>query len=536
MKELKMHILEQYEKALNEALPAKEIDPVKFPNPATKNDPEFFKKGKKDGDITDDVVSTKKVGIPAKQLKPSQDAVYLGKALGMAVGGVEGGDLGAIISKDNRILDGHHRWAATIFNNPSAKVLGTVADLSIGDLIPVLRQAGDAIGNKRGLPPKGGDVNIFSATIKDVEDAIYKGINMDPKFYDKDKSIAWYDKIGPTEIQKRLAIINRVGPPAGAPPRADMPKIEPNQVSKVAKALGGGNIDVRAPYANESYKMKYLPTFESFVNESKHEAKNVTIYFKGGATTLTVNMTDDEIHDKYPKGKVMSYGPGRSKKSGPIKRIEIKSVNESNNESFVSEAYVEIEGIWSDNSREMMPGGSPQEIKDAYSLTVSDEGNGMYKYSGDKDDIKVFLDNYGLEDLEIVENQESVTEAKSIEMSPEDAIEFFKDGIIPIGLIFNIREKKYTRSGYGLTSTYFEVVKETDNKPGLYRQYIIKFYDQEDSTMPGDRIETRSLNGSSILDYLFDGYWYKNSEDFKKKIFVKDLGNKHLTPLKKLYK
>ena len=57
-----------------------------------------------DGDKGDDVVKTKPASIPAANLKPSQDAIYLGKALGMAIGGVEGGDLGAIISSDNYIL------------------------------------------------------------------------------------------------------------------------------------------------------------------------------------------------------------------------------------------------------------------------------------------------------------------------------------------------------------------------------------------------------------------------------------------------
>jgi hypothetical protein len=83
--------------------------------------------------------------------------------------------------------------------------------------------------------------------------------------------------------------------------------------------------------------MKNIKSFEDFLKENRNidEEKIVTIYFKGGAISLTVNMTDDEIRAKYPKGKVMSYGPGRSKKSGPIKRIEIKSINEvGSNESL----------------------------------------------------------------------------------------------------------------------------------------------------------------------------------------------------------
>ena len=259
-----MKNIQSFDDFINEDLPTKEINPKKFSNPSTKEDPEFFIKGKKDGDNTDDIVITKSVGIPAKSLKPSQDAVYLGKALGLAIAGVVGGDLGAIISKDNRILDGHHRWAATMFANPSAKIIGAKADLTIGDLVPVLRAAGDSLGNERGTMPKGGDVNIFMATIKDVEDCIYRGMNMDPKFFNKDKAVDWYEK-NKENVERGLKMIQREGPPVGAPPRQDMPKIEPEQVDKVAKSLNAGKIDVRKPY-NES--LKNIQSFEEFILEN----------------------------------------------------------------------------------------------------------------------------------------------------------------------------------------------------------------------------------------------------------------------------
>ena len=238
------------ESFLNEALPTQEIDPDKFPD-QWKKDKQFFRQGYKDGSNVDDTVETKPVKLPASQLKPSQDAVYLGKALGMAIGGVEGGSLDAIISSDNRILDGHHRWAATIFNNPKARVGGVQAQLKIGDLIPVLRQAGDALGNNRGLPPKGGDVNIFKATLQDVRDAVYNGKHMNPEFYNREQAVEWFERTGEQKIQNSLNILQRVGPPAGAPPRAEMPRVTPDQVKNVANKLAGGAIDVRKPYVGD---------------------------------------------------------------------------------------------------------------------------------------------------------------------------------------------------------------------------------------------------------------------------------------------
>ena len=52
----------------------------------------------------------------------------------MAIGGVKGGNLGSMVSGDNHILDGHHRWAATLLAEPKAKI-GTEVDLGIGDLV-----------------------------------------------------------------------------------------------------------------------------------------------------------------------------------------------------------------------------------------------------------------------------------------------------------------------------------------------------------------------------------------------------------------
>jgi len=247
----------KFDEFVNEVLKTKEINPKKFPDPQS-TDPNFFNRGKQDGNNTDDIVYTKEVGIPAKSLKASQDAVYLGKTLGMAVNGVEGGDLDAVISKDNRILDGHHRWAATIFNNPNAKVNGTRADLSIGDLIPVLRAVGDALGNTRGTAPSSGDISIFDADINDVKKCIYDGLYMDSKNYNKEKSIKWFEKTGEEKINNALGIIKRNSPPDGAPPRIDMPKIKPNQVRQVSKDLDGGKIDVRAPYVDETHNITFV--------------------------------------------------------------------------------------------------------------------------------------------------------------------------------------------------------------------------------------------------------------------------------------
>jgi len=354
--------LEKLIESVNEDLPTKEIDPNKFPNPATKNDPDFFKKGKEDGDYADDVVDTKKAKIPAKSLKPSQDAVYLGKALGLAIGGVSGGDLDAIISRENRILDGHHRWAATMFTNPNTKIGGSKADMKIGDLVPVLRQAGDALGNKRGDMPKGGDVNIFLATKKDIEDAIYNGLNMDPNYYNKEKSIAWYEK-NKSNVLKGLKMIQSSPPPDGAPPRVDMPKIEPNQVDKVAKALSGGKIDVRPPYkkANES---KVVKSFDEFINEHVGSVNEPVM---------------DHNPDAFPDVPV--------KKKDPAFNKHARGVAELLKELFSTAVSCEYDGHKLKET--LLPKYKDAKVK----MNITEDGNFMFDSFGKYPDVLINLKN-----------------------------------------------------------------------------------------------------------------------------------------------
>ena len=238
---------------ITEELPTKEVKASKFPNPLNKRLKAIFQhKGDLDGSEGDDIVKTRPKNWKATKLKPSQSAIYLGKALGMAIGGIKGGDLGAMVSKDKRILDGHHRWAATLLSEPSATITGIEADLGIGDLVPVLRGLGDSLNNKRRGEPTGGDVNIFKANKTTALKMINTGANMSPKFYDKDKSIAWLESIGgEKELEKRLKFIQRNGPPKGAPPRIDMPVIDSDKgdEKKASDLLKKGKIDVREPYA-----------------------------------------------------------------------------------------------------------------------------------------------------------------------------------------------------------------------------------------------------------------------------------------------
>ena len=114
---------------------------------------DYMTKGLKDGDPNDDVINIQLGGgFPAAEGIPTQTNILLPKSLGMAVRGIKGGNLDAYASLDNEILDGHHRWAATMLNDPTAQV-GTVARIDMKkagmkDTLKHLTAIGNALGNK----------------------------------------------------------------------------------------------------------------------------------------------------------------------------------------------------------------------------------------------------------------------------------------------------------------------------------------------------------------------------------------------------
>ena len=122
--------------------------------PGSKEADDYLTSGKDDGKPNDDNVTVKAPSsVAASDAKPTQTNILLAKSLSMAIGGVEGGDIGAWIGTDGSILDGHHRWAATMLNNPNAK-LGAAGAIDLGAMgdqttaLKHLTAIGNALGNK----------------------------------------------------------------------------------------------------------------------------------------------------------------------------------------------------------------------------------------------------------------------------------------------------------------------------------------------------------------------------------------------------
>lgn len=256
---------------LNEDAEADQLDPSRFPKKLSQVDPALAKKlvggGTEDGEVPDDQIKVKPAQYPVSKLKPSQSSMNIEKALGMAVAMINGnmptgGDLGAFISNDMHIMDGHHRWIATTMVNPNAKVGGYVVNFPGSELIAVLNAlTAGAFGKTKGKPATGGFDQFKEGPIRaTLEKYLESGTK-----YDKPEVIRQAvekftglsgDEAKEAAIKKFVKNLGAVSfeLPPDAPSRPDMPIIDEPDVPKAVDALKTGKIDVNPPYANESLK------------------------------------------------------------------------------------------------------------------------------------------------------------------------------------------------------------------------------------------------------------------------------------------
>lgn len=284
----------------------------KFPMALSAVNPELATKlvqtGLHDGDPEDDVIAVGSKNYAAKDLSPSQTSMDVNKAMWFALGmlngtmfgsGGPGGDLGAFISGDNYIMDGHHRWIATAMAKPDASIKGIRVDFPGKKLVPVLNAATvGLLGITKGKAGSGGFKQFQSK--KAMETALtklikgggkYKGVAGDDSPETAQKVIEEFsgeegdEAVGATvdKMMANLALVpGSKGEEAvmpGAPARIDMPVIDDDYatrnkpaVANVKKALETGEIDVNPDYGE-------LP------EEGDEEKKEKSESFQAGKTT-----------------------------------------------------------------------------------------------------------------------------------------------------------------------------------------------------------------------------------------------------------
>jgi hypothetical protein len=108
-----------------------------------------------DGTNTDKI-NTKLAKVKVSDLKPIQKQIYFDKSItATAEFGAKGtkGFLTKkstfIVSADNFIIDGHHRFLSGLLIDPNLEVNCLVIDLPISKFLPLSLAYGDAVGNKR---------------------------------------------------------------------------------------------------------------------------------------------------------------------------------------------------------------------------------------------------------------------------------------------------------------------------------------------------------------------------------------------------
>lgn len=236
------------------------------------------KAGKKDNNEEDDAAIGSKIktsfATPVSKLFPAQTEVIPEKAVGIALGmlnsGKIGGNLGAIVSGDNHIMDGHHRWAATTLVDPNASVEGIKVDIPGDALVGILNvYTKGALGRTQGNPGKG-NINAFTPEkIKSVlDDLIEKGTKIgsvgdDGSYSEKEVGGEEVKKIlgkmkganGDPEKGKELMAANAAKLnkkiPNWAPPRVDMPVINSDELDGLISKLKSGNFDIVEPYSSQ---------------------------------------------------------------------------------------------------------------------------------------------------------------------------------------------------------------------------------------------------------------------------------------------
>jgi len=222
--------------------------------------------GLKDGDPKDDKIPMGKANVAAGKLKPSQTTMQLPKTIGMAIAMLLGkmplgGDLGAIISADNHILDGHHRWSAAIAaGGPGVSVGGYKAKQKGADLLKVLNIVTKGLfGRSKGNPGSG---NIKAYTPANAEKMLRKAV---------EEGLPGKHPISPEAVQQALTRLGgsvedgikqmseNIGAvskavPSWAPDRVDMPVINEKDLPATSQALNKGIVNWNTPFDSQTKK------------------------------------------------------------------------------------------------------------------------------------------------------------------------------------------------------------------------------------------------------------------------------------------
>lgn len=111
--------------------------------------------GKFDGDEDDDKIKAEFIMVKAHKILPIQKQIYLSKfssniiKYGLINKDSKMLEKPLIISKDNELIDGHHRWMSIMICNPDLEVKVLKIHLKAEKLLNIVKNFGISMGNKQ---------------------------------------------------------------------------------------------------------------------------------------------------------------------------------------------------------------------------------------------------------------------------------------------------------------------------------------------------------------------------------------------------
>ena len=266
-------LFESWRKFLNEEAVPQKVEPERFPTKLSAVDAAQAKKQVKvgnpqfDKNAKDDSISSFTAKAPAKNLKPTQKTMdyntFVGIGVGMVASGQAGGPLGGVISSDNYIMDGHHRWAGTLLANPNAEISGLGLKMPGQQLVGILNVITKGELNKeKGNAGKDEFSSINPAETKKRALVVIQNPTIDKEtgepYFTTEGAKEAFAKLGGGDFEKgleifasRSALITKNMPPDWGPDRPDMPQINKSELEKVKKTLSSGAVDVNPPYGSQ---------------------------------------------------------------------------------------------------------------------------------------------------------------------------------------------------------------------------------------------------------------------------------------------
>jgi len=216
-------------------------------------DPEIAKIMSESGDGDKDKVAVSKGFFDAVKLKPAQTTMILSTSVEIALDMLKNEDaqpdLGAILSKDGYIMDGHHRWSGAVLAwGKDARVGAYQAALKGSALLRVLNILTKGhLGRSKGQDGEG-DLSAYTpANVrKKLNKAIKDGVGgKSPKTAKEVKEVlinAFGSVEGGIEMISSNAKYITTSVPSWAPDRSDMPVIKKQEVASIAEKLQRGDV------------------------------------------------------------------------------------------------------------------------------------------------------------------------------------------------------------------------------------------------------------------------------------------------------